>query len=90
MRLQPIDGFVGFLDAQHREVGTRQVMHFEWGAGPGACSVRILNDRRFDLTELPSPASYVAIDADNGEHMFTLPMIARPKHGGQLLVGPSY
>lgn len=84
-----VPGQVGLLDEKHQPIGDRQECKVSWQPGPGTSwQVAIATRHQFDLSALlPKGASYIAIYAENGELMFTLPMVGRPKRTGTLNLG---
>jgi hypothetical protein len=81
-----VKGSVGVLDSDHQPVGERKPCLFKWGVRDKGWLVEIREPVTLDLSGL-GEVHYVATYGDNGEMMFTLPLVGRPTRGGTLTLG---
>jgi len=80
-----LDGSVGVLDRDHQPVGERVPCRFRWGAVPKGWVIEV-EPATLDISGL-GDVYYLAIYADMGEIMFTMPLVGRPVRGVNLMIG---
>ena len=81
-----VEGSIGALDADHQPIGERMHCVFKWGVRDKGWVVEIREPVTLDISGLGG-VHYVAIYADTGEMMFTLPVVGRPVRGATLTLG---